>query len=219
MALALGSLREHKVLSAAVGILVVTAIILGVVWVNRDMQTADPSDGVIKHSTDTPGESPIKKESYDWKGSERDPKYIALPSINASGYIQKMGVDQHKQVAVPTNIHLGGWFVNSVRPAQSGLSVIVGHVNGRKSDDGIFKNLDKLKEGDQFSVEFGNGEERQFVVKTVQSYDVASAANYLFSQSPDASSQLNLVTCGGTYDKAAKTYNKRVIVTSEPVAS
>lgn len=165
---------------------------------------------VVSVSTDKPTET--KPASYRSTATGSQPKYLKLPSIKAEGYVQKVGIDQRKQVAVPTNIHLAGWFVHAVTPGEPGLSIIDGHLDGR-TQPGIFAKLDKLKLSDTFTVELANGVTRQFLVVSVQSLPVADAAAVLFSQTPGVARQLNLITCAGTY-KGAAGYDHRVIVTS-----
>ena len=173
-------------------------------------------NAVITYSPDVPDENKPDKASYKWYGQPNDPKYIAMPSIGAEGFLQKVGVDQHKQVATPGNIFMAGWFVDTVRPGQQGLSIIDGHVNGIENA-GIFKNLLKLKKGDAYSVEFGNGDKVDFKVKEVKEVPTAEAASILFSQDPEVTNQLNLITCGGKYDQKTRQYQNRVIVVSEKI--
>lgn len=170
---------------------------------------------VVTHSTDTPSEE--KPDSgYKWQGDTRDPKKITISSIGVDAYLQNVGVDQKSEIAVPNNIHLGGWFVDSVRPGSKGLSIIDGHLNGN-SQDGIFVDLEKVRQGDTYTVEFGDGSKKQFRVKAVQTVDLKDAASVLFSQDPSITNQLTLVTCGGVFDRQARLYGKRVIVISELV--
>lgn len=172
-----------------------------------------PSE-VITYTTDTPDESPIKRESFTWVGADDEPKHIRFASINTEGFIQKMGVDQKGQLSAPTNINLAGWFINSAKPGQPGLSIIDGHVDGRQNA-GIFKRLGDLKQGDVFELELGGGTELSYRVLQVQTVDVAGAENTLFSQDPTVKSQLNLITCGGNFNRESQLYEKRVIVSSE----
>jgi sortase (surface protein transpeptidase) len=210
---------RRKVILLAVSVFLVAALAAGGWYLtsrpaDRGTPHAKRQGDVVTRSTDKPDEKPVSKD-YAWKGGDRDPKFIELPSIASSGFVQQMGVDQNKQIAVPTNIHLAGWFVDSVRPGRKGLSIIVGHVNGVQSDAGIFKQLGKLKAEEEFKLTLGNGDKLTYKVMDVKSYKTAESANYLFSQSPGIESQLNLVTCSGSYDKAARSYDQRTIVTAK----
>ena len=172
--------------------------------------------GALTYSTKTPSEKRPDKKSYVWKGDPTDPKYLSLPSIKTEGFIQKVSVDQNNQVAVPNNIYMAGWFAESAIPGAKGLSIIDGHLDG-KTADGIFINLAKLKPGDVYTVEFGNGSKKQFKVLSVKSMPTDQTAAVLFSQDPAAPNQLNLITCGGSYNKKAGSYDQRVVVTSQAI--
>lgn len=188
----------------------VLALLIG--WSEKTSRDV-PVAPVIASSTNTPAEIAPKKETYQWVGSDDEPKYIVLPSISAEGFVQKANVDQNNEIAVPSNIHMAAWFLKSAKPGMPGLSIIDGHVNGRENA-GIFKDLSKLKNGDVYSVELGSGEIKQYRVFKNETVAVADSVNILFSQDPKVPSQLNLITCGGTFDKKSQSYDKRVIVSS-----
>lgn len=215
-ALLLGEQEHLKRNAVAVVIAVagLTAVLLGGhLWPLTLSQQPGREAVVVTHSTEQPSEE-RPSDTYDWRGSAHDPKKIIISIIGVDAYIQNVGVDQNQEVAVPNNIHMGGWFVDSVRPGEKGLSIIDGHLNGN-SRDGIFIDLEKVTTGDTYVIEFGDGSKRDFRVKDVKIVDLEDAAGVLFSQDPSIASQLTLITCGGTYDKQARLYDKRVIVTSE----
>lgn len=168
----------------------------------------------ITHSTSTPDESKSNAISYDWKGSAKDPKRISINKIDVDSLIQRTGVDQNKEITVPNNVHLAGWFVNSVQPGQQGLSIIAGHVTGKQSD-GVFRNLNKLKKGDTFTVVRGDNTSLDYTVLTVKTVKADVASENVFSQDPTVRSQLNLVTCGGKFNSGLNQYEDRVIVSAQ----
>lgn len=87
-----------------------------------------------------------------------------------------------------------------------------------RSADGLFKNLNTLVENDTFTVERGDGTMLQYKVMQVTTVPEAESAELLFSQNPKIKSQLNLITCGGTFDRASNQYTERTIVTSQLLA-
>jgi len=167
------------------------------------------SESIVTHSTSTPDETPPMCDTYSVPDSQ--PRYINLPTIDAAGCIQKVGIDQNNAMAVPNNIYLAGWYVNSVAPGQKGLSVIDGHSGGRYSD-GIFKNLVKIAKNDIFSVEFGDKSVREFRVVNVSTYSVEEAAQKMLERDPNIQTQLNLITCGNDYNSEINGYNDRILV-------
>jgi LPXTG-site transpeptidase (sortase) family protein len=208
-------LRYKKIV--AISLLVIILVGGGVFWFwHEHTEETKKKTHVITYSPDKPDETKPNRATYKWYGQPDDPKYISLPTIKAEGFLLKVGVDQHNQVATPDNINMAGWFVKTVRPGQKGLSIIDGHVTGWVNN-GIFKDLVKLKSGDTYSVEFGNGTHQEFKVKAVKNIPVTQAASVLFSQDPKVTNQLNLITCGGAFNYKTSQYENRIIVISEVV--
>ncbi len=175
--------------------------------------TTEQDAPVITHSTDAPDEQRPDKATYQWTGRNYDPRHITLPSIGAEGFIQNVGVDQNQEIAVPTNTHLAGWFVDSVRPGEKGLSIIDGHVSGRESS-GIFEKLGDLQIDDVFYIEFGDNSRKEFKITAKYTVPEAEAAARIFDQDPNIANQLNLVTCAGEYNQDTRRFDERTIVTA-----
>jgi LPXTG-site transpeptidase (sortase) family protein len=163
----------------------------------------------VTHSSDTPDETtPYCDDSYVVPADE--PRKIQIPSIGVDGCIQKVGVDQNNAIAVPSNIHVAGWYTESVLPGAPGLSIIDGHVLGRYND-AIFANLKDLKNSDTIRIEMGDTSQREFVVDSVNVYSVEDTMSEI-NKPFDGERRLALITCDGTYNAASSTYDKRIIV-------
>lgn len=166
-----------------------------------------------------PSEAPLpvsESELPPFKYVPEDPKVIRIPAIAVEGYIQNVTVDRYSSIGAPSNINLAGWYTGSVKPGENGLSIIDGHVQGRYKP-GIFKNLANLNAGDEFSVEFGDRSNKDFLVVSVNTYTLEQSNEALFALDSTLGSQLNLITCGGKFNKSSQTYEKRVIVVSKPI--
>jgi LPXTG-site transpeptidase (sortase) family protein len=142
------------------------------------------------------------------------PRRIVLNSIASEGLIQKVGVTDQNAIAVPTNVHYAGWFSQSVKPGDEGLSVIDGHVTGRYND-GIFRRLKDMRPGDVFSVEYGDKSIREFEVVETRTLPEADSIKFLMYKRQDIGRQLNLITCTGKYDDTRETFYDRVVVVSK----
>lgn len=192
--------------------LIVAALAVAGYFVLRGAKYQKVADAVV----DRPSENDPVSEGYVWQGGPDDPKKIIIAKIGVDNFIQQVGVNEKNEIAAPINIFLAGWYNQSPRPGQKGLSVIDGHRDGFKKD-GIFRNLSQLQTGDELSIEFGNGSSKKFRVLGVNEVEQKDAMASLFSQNPKVKSQLNLVTCGGNYDKSKQYYDKRIIVSTEQV--
>lgn len=170
----------------------------------------DPSaqDGALTYSTDKPSEEPV---AITYKAAAEDPLSISLPEVGIKGFIQKVGIDQNNEIAVPNNVFLAGWYINSSKPGQKGLSIIDGHVDG-PTRGGIFANLTDVNAGQLIEIEYGNGTKVQFKVVDIVQVKVNEAYDVLFAKRPEIESQLNLITCGGNFDFGSGSYEDRIIV-------
>lgn len=206
---------RHKVTKAA--ILLFGSVLIGFgAWAfwQRYRATHNPNPEIpaeiITHSTDNPDETPIPVEQCP-EVPAGQPREVELPALGKSGCIQKVGVDQEDKIAVPTSIHVAGWFVDSPLPGEKGVSIIDGHVQGRY-EDGIFKNINSLKQGETIKIEYGNGSVREFKVVDTDDYSVEQASQEQFKQLDNITNQLTLLTCGGNFDRASESYDQRTIV-------
>lgn len=181
---------------------------------NKD-STQDSTTEIIKYSTDTPSTERPGKD-FIWKGKPNEPKKILIPDIDVDAYIQKVGVDQRDEVAVPNNLYMAGWFVDTAKPGHTGLSLIVGHVSGRNSS-AVFENLHKLNKGDQFIVELGNGTKVNYEVFDKENAKVQDSVSIMFSQDPTIKHQLNLVTCSGNRDPITRSRENRLTVKAKQI--
>lgn len=205
--------KKQKIAAIVILIILSTMLVGGIFLLPKEKEAeAEP---LITYSTRTPDESKTNADNYQWRGAPDEPKKIRISKINVDAFIQKAGIDQDKKVAVPTNVHLAGWFSESQKPGQNGLSIISGHVSGQTVDGGVFKQLEQLQIGDEFEVELGNGDVKRYKVIDAAKVKEEESANYLFSQDPKSKSQVNLITCAGNFNSDTQLYDERVIVSGE----
>lgn len=159
---------------------------------------------------------PSEEEPEDFYVPPDLPKYITIPSIGVRGYIQSVGIDQKGLIAVPTNVHLAGWYINSSKPGKEGLSIIDGHRDGT-TIGGIFRKLETLSKGDNISIEYGDGSEYTFEVVDLKKLSIEDAYDFMYSRIDGVDAQLNLVTCGGKWSREIDTYEDRIIVRARSI--
>ncbi len=200
-------------------LILVVLLLAGLVIIvkNNRIEDAVEATPVITNSTETPEEKTPEETGYIWRGTKSDPKRVVIPKIGVDAFIQNVGVDQHNQIAVPNNIHVAGWFVDSVIPGNDGLSIIDGHVNGVSSDKGVFKRIDELSVGDSVQIAMGDNLIINFKVVSNQAVETAESASVLYSQNPTIKSQLNLITCAGNFNRTNRQYDKRQITILERI--
>ncbi len=208
--------HRHLALRLSIVSVVVVGTTLLIFASSQHHRQSEVSKPLVTYSTDRPDESKENAKNYKWRGRSDEPKKIRIPEIGVDAFIQKAGVDQNNEIAVPDNIHLAGWFANSQKPGQNGLSIIDGHV-GSSTSHGIFSELSNISKGDMFEIELGNGSIMSYKVISVIQVPESKSEAHLFSQNPEVKSQVNLITCGGEFDKSSERYEDRVIVSGELV--
>lgn len=123
--------------------------------------------------------------------------------------LSQLGLNDDKSAEVPTKYEEPGWFKLGPTPGQVGSAVILGHVDDRKGPAVFFK-VNTLKAGDKVDVSLTNGVVSHFVVQTVETYSKSQfpAAKVYASHGYSA---LQLITCGGKFDKATGHYESNVV--------
>lgn len=143
--------------------------------------------------------------------SNPSPVGLTIPAIKVASSVIRLGLNKDKTVEVPKDPDDAGWYRKGPIPGQNGSSVILGHVDS-KTGPAVFYRLKNLDPGDQIAVELSDD--------TVAHYRVARVARYanrdfpaekVYAGSPDIPA-LNLVTCGGKYDRDAGGYQSNVVV-------
>ena len=166
----------------------------------------------ITEDTSEPDEAAIPTDDYQVPADQ--PRLIKIPAIAVSGPIQKVGITKDNSISVPSNITFAGWYTGSVKPGETGLSIIDGHVSGKYAD-GIFKHLANLKVGDTFIVEYGDKTQKNFEVIDIKTLPESDSIAFLLAKRDDVERQLNLITCGGKFNRDTQRYNDRTIVVAK----
>lgn len=203
-------------LLCAMALCLICVALFGLVEKHKATRNPNPiiSNDVVTWSTQTPDETRPKCSEY--KVTDDKPRMIRIPSLDIEACIQPVGRDQHQAVAVPTNIHIAGWYVDSALPGQSGVSLIDGHVSGRY-EKAVFSELKNSDKNDEIIIEYGDKSTKTFSVISVDTLSAADTAQKMLQKNNDIDSQLNLVTCSGSYDKKTQQFDKRILVTSRRI--
>jgi sortase (surface protein transpeptidase) len=141
------------------------------------------------------------------------PTALKIPAIGVSTSVVPLGLNADGTVEVPVDPDKAGWYRRASQPGQVGSAVILGHVD---SDVGpaVFYHLKTLTVGDKVEVVRADGSIAEFKVAKLVTYanqDFPAQKVYGYRGRPT----LNLVTCGGDYDRSAGGYQANVVVYTE----
>ena len=145
------------------------------------------------------------------------PVALRIPAIDVSVSLSTLGLNSDGTVQVPTKFAEPGWYRLGPTPGQVGSAVILGHVDD-KNGPAVFYRLKFLKPGDKVDVSLANGVVAHFAVKSVATYPKkAFPAQQVYAS--HGFSALQLVTCGGQFDKSAGSYLSNVVAYTTLVAT
>ena len=141
------------------------------------------------------------------------PVELIIPAIGLYSSVGTLGLQSDGQVMVPTNSQSIGWYRGGVTPGQIGSAVILGHVDSYLGP-GAFFNLKSLGPGDRIDVVLADGMIETFVVERVVQYSKEAFPDQLVYGS-NGIRGLQLVTCGGIFDRSTGSYDSNIVVFSE----
>jgi sortase (surface protein transpeptidase) len=143
------------------------------------------------------------------------PVHLDIPRIGVDTALIPLGLQADGTVMVPPTEPgaPAGWYRHLASPGEPGPAVILGHVDSHLGP-AVFSRLSDLRAGDGISVRRADGSSVAFVVEAVRTHpksDFPTAAVY----GPTDDPVLRLITCGGAFDRARRTYLSNVVVHAE----
>lgn len=174
--------------------------------------TAGPVDevagGVAEVDPGVPG--PVGAPAADVQDAAV-PVGLAVPAIDLDlTSLDSLGVDGDGAIEVPADPADAGWLTASAPPGTTGPAVIAGHVDSA-TGPGVFARLDELTPGDEVGVRLDDGTSVTYVVTATDSYPKADFPTEQV-YGPVPAPVLRLITCGGTFDRDARSYQDNVVV-------
>jgi LPXTG-site transpeptidase (sortase) family protein len=142
------------------------------------------------------------------------PIKIKVPKISVEATIESVGLDNQGRMDVPKNVVNVAWYNLGVKPGEKGNSVFAGHYDKPDGSPSVFFKLDRLKKGDSIEVVDQTGYNLEFVVTETRIVPTDKfPLQEVFGQTDKI--RVNLITCGGEWNKEKKEYSERTIVFAE----
>ena len=139
------------------------------------------------------------------------PARIKIPSIGVSAVVDPVGETAAGAMATPKDFAHVGWYSLGALPGGQGSAVFAGHVNNALTKAGVFEHLSQVKIGDIVTVSNQADKTLIYVVTELGEYPASGApAAAIFTKS--GPSVLALITCDGSWDGGAHSFDKRLVV-------
>ena len=143
-------------------------------------------------------------------GPQPAPVAIAIPSIEVTTDLVTLDVDPTGALEAPADFAKAGWWAAGPVPGADGAAVVVGHLDSHRGPAAFFR-VPSLKPGDGIEVRRADGSTATFVVDAVRQYSKDSLpARHIYGPTPVP--ELRLITCGGKFDRATKSYEDNIVV-------
>jgi sortase (surface protein transpeptidase) len=144
------------------------------------------------------------------------PERLRIPSISVDTGLIDLGLRADGTMEVPADGSTAGWYVNSPAPGEIGPAVLAAHVDW-KGEKGVFYELRNTEPGDEIDVQRADGRTATFTVRRVEQYPKERFPTDTVYGDVDTA-QLRLITCGGEFDAAARSYRDNIVVYAELAA-
>lgn len=140
------------------------------------------------------------------------PIKIRIRKIGLRAGLGEVGLAANGKVETPPyeNANRAMWYRLGPSPGEIGSSVILGHVDDKKSV-AVFYYLTRIRPGDEIEVTRTDRRVAVFTVTSIEQFaksDFPSVRVYGPSDAPE----LRLITCGGVYDHSTTRWRDNIIV-------
>ncbi|MFH8606568.1 class F sortase [Streptomyces sp. NPDC018029] len=144
------------------------------------------------------------------------PQRVDVPSLEVRAPVAARGLDADGAIDPPSFAQADtvGWYAGGARPGEPGAALFVGHVD-TETEPAVFYDLSALRAGEEIRVARDDGTVAEFTVDDVRVVTRARFdAEKAYGPHQEGRAELRLITCGGVFDKTARTYSANVIVSA-----
>jgi sortase (surface protein transpeptidase) len=160
---------------------------------------------------DRNSQRPLTHEFTTSEANIAIPQTLSIPKLNVDASIEQVGKDSVGRMDVPKNWNNTGWYMYGPKPGEIGNAAIAGHVDDPTGKPSVFAKLSLLTPGDTLSVTDQNGNTYTFSVINTENVELSQfPGNKVFGSTDEK--HLNLITCGGIWDREKKEYTQQTIV-------
>ncbi len=142
------------------------------------------------------------------------PVRLIIPSIGVDAAIERTSIMPDRSLGAPEGPKDTAWFEGGPRPGEEGSAVIDGHYGWKDGIAAVFDDLHDVRVGSSIYVVDDTGATTTFAVTSIRTYGEHDDTSDVFSSS-DGGAHLNLITCGGVWNKVARSYSDRLVVFAE----
>ena len=144
------------------------------------------------------------------------PTRLRVPTLEIDSDLVALGLQTDGGLEVPTGAFPAGWYTGAPTPGELGPAILAGHGDW-KGSPGVFYDLRNLEPGAEILVDRTDGSTATFRVTSRKQFDKNAFPSELVYGDLDHAG-LRLITCGGSFDRSARSYEDNIVVFANLVA-
>jgi hypothetical protein len=145
------------------------------------------------------------------------PLHLRIGAITVDAPVIPVGLEDDGAMEIPDKVAEIGWYDPDglgVAPGTPGTAVLAGHVDSRTQGRGALFDLRNLKAGETIELDLSDGTTQRWLITDVIQYpkDVLPYEELFVWSGPP---RLAMITCGGEFDRTARSYRDNIVVYAE----
>ena len=149
------------------------------------------------------------------------PLTLRVGTIGVDAPLVSVGLEPDGAMEIPDDVREVGWYDPDdlgVRPGTTGTAVFASHVDSRSQGRGVLFELRQTRAGDTIEIDLEDGSTQTWVVTEVaQIPKVSMPLGEIFTWSGPP--RVVIITCGGEFDRSARSYVDNIVVYAELAAA
>ncbi|MEZ4706823.1 MAG: class F sortase [Caldilineaceae bacterium] len=144
------------------------------------------------------------------------PERLKIPRLGVDAIIESIGLADDGSMGAPTYVEDVAWYNRGAIPGEIGKAVLAGHLDAIGGVPAVFYRIGSLQAGDSVIVVHADGGESHFEVTHTRVYPYAETPfEDIFGFT--LQSELNLITCTGSWSRSTQNYTDRLVVFTRKV--
>jgi sortase (surface protein transpeptidase) len=143
------------------------------------------------------------------------PTAVQIAAIGVAAPVITVGVGSEGELVIPESVLDVGWYQGSAVPGEPGVALLTSHLDTRTQGRGVFAGLTTLEVGSAIELRDSSDATTRWRVVAREQRLKTDLPPQLFAR--NGPPILALVTCGGPFDQAARSYRDNIIVWAELV--
>jgi len=217
-------MRSPDPLLRALASAVLVSVGLFVVLIGRwNDQVAEPPAAVAAAGAEQPAPPSPERDPEPVPRPEPGPLaaplQVRIDSIAVDAPLVRVGLEADGAMEIPDEVAEIGWYDPDglgVRPGSSGTAVLAGHVDSRRQGRGALYHLRDLRVDQTVEIDLEDGTTQLWRITEIIQYpkDVLPFDELFVWSGPP---RLAVITCGGEFDRTARSYTDNIVAYAEPV--